>query len=209
MYIKIYNGENTLLLCSSKNEIPKEFTNLNMLIEHISESSAIQRFLNKIENDRIDTGVLINEDLNHLHEQFSQCFTTITAGGGVVINQKEEVLLIFRRGKWDLPKGKLDEGETIEECAIREVKEETGLKNVQITGDLPSTYHTYPHDGNVMLKKSFWFKMLADSDQDLIPQTEEHISEIKWVPVTELQHYLINTYPSVKDVFTDFISGSL
>jgi len=117
--------------------------------------------------------------------------------------------LIFRRGKWYLPKGKLDEGETIEECAVREVKEETGLLNVQITGTLPSTHHTYQQDGNKILKKSAWFNMFAEGNQHLTPQTEEDITEIKWVPVTDLQMYLNQTYPSVKDVLTKFISDSL
>jgi 8-oxo-dGTP pyrophosphatase MutT (NUDIX family) len=209
MYITIYVGETPVLLCSSKDEIPDNFRNQKTLIVQETSSSAIQNLLTEIESDRIDAGILICQDLNHLYNQFSLYFTEITAAGGVVINPKEEVLLIFRRGKWDLPKGKLDEGETIDECAVREVKEETGLQNAQITGTLPSTYHTYQQDGIKILKKSVWFKMFAEGDQHLTPQTEEDITEIKWVPITKLQYYMNHTYPSVKDVLNNFITDSL
>lgn len=208
MYITIYFGEKPVLLCRSKDEIPEKLIKKEVLIEQEPSLYEIKDFFSKLENERIHTGILISEDLNELYKQLCLYFTEITAAGGVVINPKEEALLIFRRGKWDLPKGKLDDGETIEDCAIREVKEETGLLNVKITGELPITHHIYQQERKMMLKKSIWFKMFADDNQILVPQTEEDITEIKWVPVKELQGYLNQTYPSVKDVLTDFISGS-
>ena len=124
----------------------------------------------------------------------------IVAAGGLVTNEHNELLMIFRRGKWDLPKGKLDEMESIEECAVREVEEETGLKQVQLLGHLCDTHHIYLEKGNYVLKESVWFKMNASSGQQLIPQTDEDIHEIAWLAPSRWDAVLHNTYPSVKDV---------
>lgn len=122
------------------------------------------------------------------------------AGGGLVQNEKNEVLLIFRRGKWDLPKGKLDKGESIEDCAIREVQEETGLLNISLEGPLMTTYHTYHEGSRYILKESHWYGMKAMGDEKLIPQTEEDILEIKWVKPRDLKQYYSESFPSVVDV---------
>ena len=115
--------------------------------------------------------------------------TKILAGGGLVLNEKGGLLMIYRRGKWDLPKGKLDEGETIEDCAVREVLEETGLLNVELGELIGITYHEYfdRHLQEEVIKESYWFAMRAKSDQLLVPQTEEDITEIKWVSDDELK----------------------
>src|SRR4051812_36809134 len=105
----------------------------------------------------------------------------IMAAGGVVENEKGELLLIFRKKHWDLPKGKLDEGETIEQCAIREVMEETGLKNIFLGELIDVTVHQYEENGDTITKKTAWYKMKGSSLDNLTPQTEEHIEEIKWV----------------------------
>ena len=113
---------------------------------------------------------------------------------------KDEILMIFRRGKWDLPKGKLDTGETLEDCAIREVEEETGLRNIKLLSPLIITYHTYHEGSKFILKESHWYKMKVTGEQKLIPQTEEDIHEIKWVKKSDLKPYMKNSYPSVVDV---------
>src|SRR5215218_6550882 len=105
----------------------------------------------------------------------------IIAAGGIVENENGEILFQFRRGVWDLPKGKLDDGESLEECAVREVEEETGLKKVELEEFLLATYHTYHENGKQVLKESHWYKMRADGRQELTPQTSEDISEVKWV----------------------------
>jgi len=124
----------------------------------------------------------------------------IQAAGGLVKNGKDEILLIFRRGKWDLPKGKLDKGETLEECAVREVGEETGLKKIQLLSPLLITYHTYHEGTKFILKESHWYRMKIDSEQTLVPQTIEDIQEVKWVKEADLHQYMNNTFPSVADV---------
>lgn len=127
---------------------------------------------------------------------------TIIAAGGLVYNEKDELLMIFRRGKWDLPKGKLDDGETIEDCAIREVMEETGLTTV-IRGYLIGiTYHQYFDQWlkEEVIKESHWYRMEAPGNQKLIPQTEEDIEIIKWVSEKELDEYLENSYDNIVEI---------
>lgn len=119
------------------------------------------------------------------------------AAGGLVLNERNELLMIFRRGKWDLPKGKLDEGETIEACAVREVEEETGLRNIQLNELIDTTQHTYTEKGKTIEKLTYWYSMQTDSKQQLIPQTEEDIQQIKWIPATDIHMYLENTYDNI------------
>jgi len=108
--------------------------------------------------------------------------------------------MIFRRGKWDLPKGKLDKGEKIEDCAIREVEEETGLKDVKLNSPLVVTYHTYHEGTKFVLKESHWFTMRITGEQKLIPQIEEDISDIKWVDPGDVNSYLSKSFPLISDV---------
>jgi 8-oxo-dGTP pyrophosphatase MutT (NUDIX family) len=128
--------------------------------------------------------------------------TKIIAGGGLVLNDEGGLLMIFRRDKWDLPKGKLDAGETIEQCAVREVKEETGLAAVEHGELIGITYHEYfdPYLKEEVVKESHWYAMRARGEQLLVPQTEEDITEIKWVHSVELENCLLNSYPNVVEI---------
>jgi 8-oxo-dGTP pyrophosphatase MutT (NUDIX family) len=124
----------------------------------------------------------------------------IQAGGGLVENDRREVLFIFRRGKWDLPKGKLDGGETLEQCAIREVEEETGVRQLQLIRFLMITEHEYIERGKKILKETHWWLMKTNGIQTLIPQTEEDITEIRWIGSPNFNLVLQNTYPAIADV---------
>ncbi len=210
MYITVYFGNKPVFLCEKKEPaIDAYIHNSDTILLEDCSPPALHSLLQKIEKEEVHAGVIIYADLGKLLENFSRAFTIITAGGGVVQNNNQEVLLIFRRGKWDLPKGKLDEGESIEECAVREVCEETGLNLVEITEKLPDTFHTYSESGKKILKKSVWYKMAAKDNQILKPQLEEDITDIKWVPLQELKQYLDKTYPSVKDVLQHFLHCTL
>lgn len=124
----------------------------------------------------------------------------IIAAGGIVQNEEGKILFQFRRGKWDLPKGKLEEGETTEECAVREVEEETGLQNIQ-PGELISvTNHNYIEGGVDIDKETHWFAMKVSGNQKLIPQAEEDILELRWVAENELSDYLSNTYSNISEI---------
>ncbi len=132
----------------------------------------------------------------------------IIAAGGLVWNEKNELLMIFRQGKWDLPKGKLDEGETLEDCAVREVMEETGLNDVKLGGLIGITQHEY-YDKYIhqqAVKESHWYFMKATSNQSLTPQTEEDITEIKWVDIKQIQQYLQNTYLNIELIIKQYFS---
>ena len=126
----------------------------------------------------------------------------IIAAGGLVFNEKNELLMIFRRGKWDLPKGKLDEGEAIEDCAVREVKEETGLENVSIENFTGLTFHEYfdTHLNEDVTKETHWYKMKAKGMQALIPQTEEDIEIIEWVDARHIPGKLENSYVNIIEI---------
>lgn len=124
----------------------------------------------------------------------------IIAAGGIVENEQGKILFQFRRGKWDLPKGKLDEGETIEECAVREVEEETGLINIQLGELIGITKHLYTEHEVEIEKETYWFAMKVSGEQKLVPQAEEDITELKWVSEHELQPYLSDTFANIIEI---------
>ncbi|MGN6618383.1 MAG: NUDIX hydrolase [Ilyomonas sp.] len=128
--------------------------------------------------------------------------TIIVAAGGLVRNDTDDLLMIYRRGKWDLPKGKLDEGETIEACAVREVKEETGLKEITLGKLIGITHHRYFDKWimNDVIKETHWFEMKVKDNPVFIPQKEEDILEIRWVNKKDLPEYLQETYPNIVEI---------
>ena len=144
--------------------------------------------------------VLITAQVDGVMKELKKLVTTIPAAGGLVYNQKKELLLIFRRGKWDLPKGKLDEGEALEDCALREVEEETGVDHLELDKALLVTYHTYMEKGQLVLKESHWYLMRCSSSAQLVPQTDEDIEKCEWVSAKNLIPYLDNTHPSIVEV---------
>ena len=135
--------------------------------------------------------------------------TPIIAAGGIVVNPNKEILWIFRRGFWDLPKGKLDPNETIEACAIREVMEETGISNLVLGDLIITTKHLY-HDtylNTEVEKTTYWYQMTTDILQEGVPQTEEDIEAIAWVKEADLAPYLANTYENINQVMEVFLTS--
>ena len=128
--------------------------------------------------------------------------TQIIAAGGLVTNPQGQILWIFRRGFWDLPKGKLDEGETIQTCAVREVEEETGIKNIRLHELLKFTNHTYfdTHLNQEVVKRTYWFHMTISAAQMGVPQTTEDIEKIEWHSLATAKHCLEQTYPTIIEV---------
>ena len=133
----------------------------------------------------------------------------IIAAGGLVFNEAGELLMIYRRGYWDLPKGKLDKGETIEHCAVREVEEETGLTHIQLKDLIGITKHEYydEYANRDVVKEAHWYEMKVTGNQKLIPQEEEDITDIKWVSMKDLKTYLTDTYPNIKEIIQKYQSG--
>lgn len=135
-------------------------------------------------------------DVEKTWEQFNQEFKQIEAAGGVVFNTNQELLWIYRLGKWDLPKGKMEKGESIEETAVREVEEECGISGLEITKNLPTTFHMYFHK-EYILKITYWFEMKYDKNETLVPQTEEGITDIEWVAKTNWAKQKGDTYANI------------
>lgn len=205
MYIRIYFGDKPVILC---NEIDKE---INEILHHpdavfVDEISprAIKSMLHEIKKEEFHAGVIWNKDLDKLKTIFFKNFTLIEAAGGIVQNDKRELLFIKRLGKWDLPKGKIEKGEKPEECALREVTEETGVKGLSLKKKIGETFHVYDQFGKHFLKTTHWFYMTCSSGQELIPQVEEHITEIKWVKTIDIREPIKNTYPSIKNILSNF-----
>jgi len=135
-------------------------------------------------------------------DNFARNFRIIHAAGGIVRNEQEAILMIYRLDKWDFPKGKVEAGEQYAEAAIREVEEETGLKDITLGEPLPSTFHTYELRGEPILKETHWYAMRAHS-QSLTPQTVEDITEAVWVPFEEVRQKLEQSYLSLKALWKE------
>ena len=135
--------------------------------------------------------------------EFCKRYILIKAAGGMVYNSNSQLIMIFRNGKWDLPKGKLEVGENIKECAIREVEEECGVGNLEIVSELPNTYHVYEIKGNAILKCTYWFRMRTNYNNKLVPQTKEGITKAEWVNEEGLAEKIENTYGNIKDLLLD------
>jgi 8-oxo-dGTP pyrophosphatase MutT (NUDIX family) len=143
---------------------------------------------------------LIAKNPVQLFELLESKCKIVLAAGGLVKNENGRLLMIFRNDKWDLPKGKVEKGESVEEAGIREVEEECGIGKLTITKKLSPTYHTYIHKEKIVLKKTFWFEMLCTDDRQLKPQQEEGITEVKWMSPDQVEMALENTYLSIIDV---------
>ncbi len=152
-----------------------------------------------LKKGHLNTALIYGHNIDEIFEEFRFLFKNIEAAGGMVFNNNEEFIGLYRRGKNDLPKGKLEKGEIPETCAAREVKEECGISSVQLRGKFTETYHIYFIGDTPVLKRTHWFNMFTE-DKALSPQTEEDITDIFWASPTGINDFVKNTYPSVRDV---------
>jgi ADP-ribose pyrophosphatase YjhB (NUDIX family) len=165
--------------------------NTKQLPEFMESNQKINLLVLPVEENKIDC----------VFEKICSEFNQINAGGGLVRNSAGEYLLIFRNGKWDLPKGKQEAGEDIKVTAVREVEEECSIDSLELGNLLCVTHHTYRMNGEFMLKHTFWYNMEYKGDAALKPQTEEDIEMCKWVKGEEIAELVKDTYPSIKRVF--------
>jgi 8-oxo-dGTP pyrophosphatase MutT (NUDIX family) len=177
-------------------------SDVNFRVENCQQFASVNvdKVITALESEQNRAVVIYCDDLASSFKEFINKFTHIKAAGGVVENEQNELLFIFRLGKWDLPKGKLEENESIEECAVREVEEECNISQLKITKDLPSTYHCYPYKGAWAFKTTYWYKMTSDYKGQLIPQAEEGIEEVAWLNKNDLSKVKENTYLSIIEV---------
>ena len=131
---------------------------------------------------------------------FCADYSLIEAAGGVVYNKENQLLMIFRNNKWDLPKGKFEMNENVKECAIREVQEECGVSGLSIVNALQDTYHTYEVNEKKILKRTSWFTMYTDFKGSFVPQTEEGITEVVWVDNEQIAEKLNNSFGNIKEL---------
>lgn len=201
MHLTIYFGLKPLILCTEiTKEIDPFFHRDDAVFIDDLNSHTVKAMLYEMNLPNIKAGVFLHTNLDELYKAFKRKFVFIQAAGGLVHIAGNRFLLIFRHGKWDLPKGKLDAGESLETCAAREVKEETGLTHLTLEKPLCITYHTYRQDGKDFLKESHWYLMTASDAQVLIPQIEEDIEKCEWVDTDKLVPYMENTHPSILEV---------
>ena len=201
MFIKIYFDDKPLFLCDNVDATLQPYVHHDdaVFIDELNLHT-IKSMIHEMQDPCVHAGVFFHNNLKELKDAFFKKFTPIKAAGGFVLNENKEVLMMFRRGKWDLPKGKMDKKESFEDCAIRETEEETGLKKIKLNSPLITTYHTYHEGSKFVLKETRWFRMEGSSKQKLIPQAAEQISELEWVAKNDLKKYLQNSFPSVNDV---------
>ena len=199
------------------------FANRPVVFMNESESPALQQGTEVIVSQgkadtmliesAIDRGAkmiyMICRDVEWSWQQFTSQFLLIRAAGGVVSNEREEVLFIHRLEKWDLPKGKVEKGEELEPAAVREVEEECSIDKLTIERHLVTTFHTYTLKGEQILKSTDWYVMKHAGHDEPKPQLIEGISEAKWISPDKWDFVLANTYPSVLDVLRAFENAPL
>lgn len=204
---KIYINETPLILISSedleKDIYPREEV---LVVAYHGRKKTILNYVDNLEKSNNYKAIVLHfDDLDQLFEDFKSLFKIVKAAGGLVSNSKDEILFIYRRGFWDLPKGKLDPGEDYKIASVREVKEECGLQNVERHEKICTTYHVFKNKHKQrILKKTKWYHMTT-SDKELIPQTEEDIEEARWRKLEEFLKSGDIAYNNINDVlFTYF-----
>ena len=153
---------------------------------------------------KLKKAYLYHPDDKKILKLFMHKIPVVVAGGGFVVNKKGKILFIHRNGKWDLPKGKVDKGESIENAAIREVEEETGVKNLKIERFLHTTFHIFKRNGEYRLKQTHWFIMSTDYKGKLVPEKSEGIKKVKWKGARKTKKALKNSYHNIKVLFEDW-----
>jgi 8-oxo-dGTP pyrophosphatase MutT (NUDIX family) len=151
--------------------------------------------------DEVQSIFIVVNDCKAAFFEFQKLFKIIEAAGGIVKNNEGKQLFIFRLGKWDLPKGKIEEGESVENAAIREIEEECGINQLTIDKPLVETFHLYKYKGEIVFKRTFWFAMSSNYKGILIPQLEENITAVEWLTSQQIKDRVIeNTYASIKEL---------
>ena len=191
---KVFVNDKPLFLT---NEISKE-TNFQLFL---LESVDIVQLIVKIFQNKIQKAYLYHPDEKEILKTLKSKIPVSKAGGGLVYNKKGEVLFIFRGGKWDLPKGGTEKGEDIEDTAMREVEEETGVNKLKITKKLQKTYHVFKRNGTYRLKITHWFEMHSDFEGIPLGQIEEGIEKAVWLHPREMPEVLKNSYENIKLLF--------
>ena len=195
---KVFVNDKPLFLT---NQVAKETDFQLFLLESVD----IEQLIIKMHNNKIQKANLYYPDEKAILKKIKEKIPVCKAGGGLVYNKKGEVLFIFRNGKWDLPKGGTEKGEEIDQTALREVEEETGVGKLFITQKLQKTYHIFKRNGKYKLKITHWFEMHTDFKGTPVGQLEEGIEKVAWLKPSEIPEALKNSYENIKLLFEENI----
>ncbi|WP_345989758.1 NUDIX domain-containing protein [Chryseobacterium sp. Chry.R1] len=198
---KVFVNEKKLLLSKQSENLEKNVRYENFTTFEIA--------LDLLENTSVKELNVFGDDIDTIWKEFQSLFRIIEAAGGLVNNSKSEMLFIKRLGKWDLPKGKMEKGESREESAVREIEEETGLKDVELVKFINTTYHIYvERNGEKILKCTHWFEMNFNGEDTSKPQIEEGITEVAWKNNTQIENEVFpNTFKNIRLIVTEFRDG--
>jgi 8-oxo-dGTP pyrophosphatase MutT (NUDIX family) len=198
--IKIHSADKSIFLTNNKNlskPVPGTIT-----VSISSQNELTEFYAVWINQKDIKEIFFYNENEELLLEWFESMFHIVEAAGGIVKNREGEYLFIYRHGKWDLPKGKIEADEPVEKAAIREVEEECGISELVLGKKIEPTYHIYFMNDKAILKPTYWFEMFSEDTSTLIPQLEEGITEVRWIKPENFEIVRKNTYESIKDVLS-------
>ncbi len=195
---KVFVNEKKLSISKYPEDVEKKFQYENFATLEIA--------IDLLENTSCPELNIYGDNLLQIWEDFSKLYRIIEAAGGVVSNKDEDVLFIRRLGKWDLAKGKIEKGESLEQAALREIEEETGLKELILEKYLNTTFHIYTErTGEKILKTTYWFKVTYVGNTAPIPQTEEGISEVSWKNKQQIMDEVLPmTFENIKLILADY-----
>ena len=193
---KVFVNDKPIIITSSSQKV-------NNFPVYLFKDIVIDELLYKLNNEPIRGITLYSSDIENDWKKFKTYFKVVPAAGGLVTNSKNEYLFIYRNDIWDLPKGRIEKGESIEVAAIREVEEECGVYNLNIQGKIVTTYHVFFRE-KLRLKETHWFFMKTDYSGELKPQLEEGITEVVFKNENDTIDALKNTYANIKLVFDCF-----
>ena len=199
---KVFVNDIPIILSTNK-ELGENYTSFPI------KTAKIKRILKKIEKGELLYINLYHEKEEKLLKHFFKKLPVVTAAGGKVLNEEGEILFIYRNKRWDLPKGKVEKNETLEESAIREVMEETGVKNLEIRGFLQKTYHIFKRKDKYKIKVTYWYEMFSDYKGDLVPEVSEGIKKVKWKNLEKSRKALTKSYSNIKLLFSkDYLTAN-
>lgn len=168
---------------------------------YMLNGAAIQEAIVALASKRIKKAYIYHPNHEEILKKFTKKIPLEVAAGGVVTNKEGKVLFIFRNNKWDLPKGKLDKGETLKQAAVREVEEETGVKGLKLENHLRTTYHIFKSSGKFKLKEVHWYAMKTSYSGKLKGQKSEGIAKVKWMGPKKIKKALKNSYVNIRMLF--------
>ncbi len=200
---KIYHGDKPLVLTdnsSAYKERHPEAAGYTVFEAAGSGAEYLEQAVHSLEHAEVAGVILSGLQLPEVGDLLATHYRLILAAGGLVTNGQGQVLLIRRLEKWDLPKGKCEEGEDLLVCALREVEEETGIRQLTAERKICDTWHVYQQGGRPLLKQTSWFRMTTTDADVPVPQTEENITEVRWVDADALGAFLEDSYETIREV---------